>query len=83
MAPRLNVQDFACYLNKFASGNPEANCDFSTTFPILNVDTYEHSYFIDYGSDRKAYLDALMRTINWSEVNRRLAAAMQMTMARK
>ncbi|HSQ59643.1 MAG TPA: Fe-Mn family superoxide dismutase [Acidobacteriota bacterium] len=53
------------------------------TFPVLNVDTYEHSYFIDYGSDRKAYLEAFMRNINWDEVNRRFVAAAQMTMARK
>jgi Fe-Mn family superoxide dismutase len=53
------------------------------TFPILNCDTYEHSYFIDYGSDRKSYVDAFMRTIHWDEVNRRLSVAMQMTMARK
>jgi Fe-Mn family superoxide dismutase len=53
------------------------------TFPILNCDTYEHSYFIDYGSDRKAYVEAFMRNINWDEVNRRLTAALQMQMAKK
>ena len=53
------------------------------TFPVLNVDTYEHSYFIDYGSDRKAYLEAFMRNINWDEVNRRFVAASSMAMARK
>jgi Fe-Mn family superoxide dismutase len=51
--------------------------------PVLNVDTYEHSYFIDYGSDRKAYLEAFMRNINWDEVNRRFVAAAQMSMSRK
>ena len=53
------------------------------TFPILNCDTYEHSYFIDYGSDRKAYVEAFMRNVNWTEVNRRYTAATQMAMARK
>ncbi len=36
-APALNVLDFACFLNKFASGDPAANCDGSTAPPVLNV----------------------------------------------
>ncbi len=36
-APPLNVLDFACFLNQFASGDPAANCDGSTAPPILNV----------------------------------------------
>ncbi len=35
--PVLNVLDFACFLNRYASGDPEANCDGSTTPPTLNV----------------------------------------------
>jgi YVTN family beta-propeller protein len=35
--PILNVNDFACFLNKFAAGDPYANCDGSTTPPVLNV----------------------------------------------
>jgi hypothetical protein len=35
--PILNVNDFACFLNRFAAGDPYANCDGSTTPPILNV----------------------------------------------
>jgi hypothetical protein len=36
-APVLNVQDFGCFLNRFAQGDPYANCDQSTTAPVLNV----------------------------------------------
>jgi len=36
-APVLNVQDFACFLNKFAAGDTYANCDGSSTPPVLNV----------------------------------------------
>lgn len=36
-APCLNVLDFACYLNRFATGDTAANCDGSTTAPVLNV----------------------------------------------
>jgi hypothetical protein len=36
-APVLNVADFSCFLNKFASADPYANCDGSTAAPTLNV----------------------------------------------
>ncbi|MEK7175135.1 MAG: superoxide dismutase [Patescibacteria group bacterium] len=36
---------------------------------ILNVDVYEHAYFIDHGSDRKAYLEAFFKNINWQKVD--------------
>jgi superoxide dismutase, Fe-Mn family len=51
--------------------------------PILPCDTYEHSYFIDFGSDRMSYLNAFMTTINWAEVNRRYLAAVNMALAKK
>jgi hypothetical protein len=35
--PVLNVNDFSCFLNRFAAGDSFANCDGSTTPPILNV----------------------------------------------
>jgi hypothetical protein len=38
--PILNVQDFACFLNAFASNLPYANCDNSTTPPVLNVQDF-------------------------------------------
>jgi hypothetical protein len=39
-APLLNVNDFTCFLNAFASSNPYANCDNSTLAPTLNVLDY-------------------------------------------
>ena len=35
--PFLNVNDFICFMNKFASGDSYANCDNASTPPILNV----------------------------------------------
>ena len=40
-APILNVNDFQCFLNKFASQDPTANCDNSSTPPILNVNDFQ------------------------------------------
>jgi hypothetical protein len=35
--PVLNVNDFICFLDRFAAGDSYANCDGSTTPPVLNV----------------------------------------------
>jgi len=34
--------------------------------PIIVLDVYEHAYFIDFGADRKSYIEAYWRTFNWS-----------------
>jgi len=36
-APVLNVGDFTCFLQRFATGDSYANCDASTQPPMLNV----------------------------------------------
>ena len=39
--------------------------------PILALDMYEHAYAIDYGAKAGAYVDAFMRTVNWSSADKR------------
>ena len=39
-APVLNVNDFTCFLNRFAGGEAYANCDGSTAVPALNVNDF-------------------------------------------
>jgi hypothetical protein len=34
------VQDFTCFLQKFAGADSYANCDASTTSPVLNVQDF-------------------------------------------
>lgn len=34
--------------------------------PIIVLDVYEHAYFIDFGADRKSYIEAYWRTFNWA-----------------
>lgn len=36
---------------------------------IFIMDIYEHAYFLDYGTGRKAYIDAFFKNINWEHVN--------------
>jgi hypothetical protein len=41
-APKLNANDFQCFLNKFASGDEHyANCDGSTGNPVLNANDFQ------------------------------------------
>jgi hypothetical protein len=39
-APVLNVQDFTCFLQRYAAGESYANCDNSTVSPVLNVQDF-------------------------------------------
>lgn len=37
--------------------------------PVLVLDVYEHAYFIDYATNRKAYIEAFFKNIKWEECN--------------
>jgi hypothetical protein len=39
-APILNVNDFTCFLNRFAAADAYANCDASSIAPVLNVNDF-------------------------------------------
>lgn len=41
-------------------------------FPVLVIDVYEHAYFLDFGTNRAAYVDAIFKSINWEIVNDRI-----------
>ena len=38
--PVLNINDYTCFLNRYAGGDSYANCDHSTTPPVLNVNDF-------------------------------------------
>lgn len=40
--------------------------------PIIPIDVYEHSYFIDYGTDRAKYIENFINTIDWDIVGKRI-----------
>jgi len=42
--------------------------------PLLVNDVFEHAYMTDYGLDRKKYVSAFLRVLDWAEVQRRFAA---------
>jgi superoxide dismutase, Fe-Mn family len=49
--------------------------DAQNTYPIWNatplvaLDVYEHAYFLDYRTDRAAYIDAFFDNLDWGTVN--------------
>ncbi len=55
--------------------------DAQNTFPVWNataiaaLDTYEHAYWIDFGSARAGYIDAFFKNIDWTVVEKNFAAA--------
>lgn len=40
--------------------------------PLIVLDMYEHSYFIDYGTDKEAYIKKFINSLDWNVVYQRL-----------
>jgi Fe-Mn family superoxide dismutase len=42
-------------------------------YPLIVLDMYEHAYFLDYGTDKAAYINRFISQIPWDAVERRAA----------
>ena len=42
--------------------------------PIIALDVYEHAYFIDFGSDRKSYIEAFFDNLDWKVIDKKFKA---------
>lgn len=42
---------------------------------LLALDTWEHAFMIDFGTDKKAYLGAFLKNVDWAVVAERFARA--------
>jgi len=71
----LNLEDGKLYNLLYDAHNIGG---FVTLVPILVLDVFEHAYFIDYGTNRKDYINAYLNLINWSVVRKRLEKAKKM-----
>ncbi len=38
--------------------------------PILAIDVWEHAYYVDYGNNRRTYMQGLLEKIDYDEVNK-------------
>jgi superoxide dismutase, Fe-Mn family len=45
--------------------------------PILNIDVWEHAYYLDYQYKRRRYIDNYYNIINWKKVNERFKEAIK------
>jgi len=51
------------------NGMPVWNC-----VPIVAIDLYGHAYFYDFGNNKVAYVETVMKCISWKRVGERLTA---------
>lgn len=39
--------------------------------PVAVLDMYEHAYFLDFGTDKKAYIETFFQNLNWEAINKK------------
>lgn len=44
------------------------------TAPVVAIDMYEHAYFTDFGTDKKAYIETYLQNMNWEVVDKKFKA---------
>ena len=44
--------------------------------PILVLDMWEHSYYLQYKTSRENYINAIWNIVNWNEINKRFEKIM-------
>lgn len=64
------VTAYDSYLKEIAIINLDAH-NLGPVFnmiPIVALDMYEHAYFMDYGTNKKAYIENFFKGLNWKEI---------------
>ena len=60
-------------INQYASDHSQS---VAGGVPIVALDMYEHAYHIDFGANVRAYVDTVMRNVDWPEVEGRYEDAL-------
>ncbi|WMC20371.1 MAG: Fe-Mn family superoxide dismutase [Candidatus Carsonella ruddii] len=63
-----------CMLKTYENNNPIFPISLGgfNSIPIICIDLHEHSYFLDYLTNKKKYIENFLNNINWFEVENRL-----------
>ena len=71
LAYDLEEKSLFNYIGDAQNTFPLWNC-----IPIVALDVYEHAYYLDFQTNRGAYIDAFFQVIDWDAVNARLEKIM-------
>ncbi len=58
-------------LRVFGSDAHDIGAIWSVAIPLVVLDVYEHAYFMDFGTNKKQYIDIFIKNINWRVVSNR------------
>lgn len=68
---------YSTYLRKYINFFVQSHDDSIPVgcYPVIVVDVWEHAYFRDYLENRKAYVYAMMKELNWEVIEERFKRA--------
>ncbi|AFP84320.1 Fe-Mn family superoxide dismutase [Candidatus Carsonella ruddii] len=63
-----------CLLKTKDNNNPMFSVSLGgfNSIPLIGIDLHEHSYYIDYNSNKKKYIENFLEFLNWYEIENRL-----------
>jgi Fe-Mn family superoxide dismutase len=71
------VTVYNTFLNRYINvivDSHNKNIPFSS-FPVVVLDCWEHAYYRDYLNDKKTYVHAMMKELNWDTIDARIKKA--------
>jgi Fe-Mn family superoxide dismutase len=51
------------------------------SYPVIVIDCWEHAYYRDYLDERKTYIFAMMKELNWDTIEERFKKAERISKA--